>query len=135
MFQPGVNEELAATAVWGTPARRPVAEAKFDGVFGIWYGKGPGVDRSATCCATPTGPGTSALGGAIALAGDDHGAKSSTRGGYSDIVFDSIGMPVFYPSSVQEILEFGLHGIALSRFASVWAGMKLVTDVVESAGR
>ena len=134
VFRPGVNEELAATAVWGSQYVGMFPGAKVDGVFGIWYGKGPGVDRSVDALRHANWAGTSRLGGTLALAGDDHGAKSSTVACYSDIVFESIGMPVFYPSNVQEILEFGLHGIAMSRFAGVWAGMKLVTDIVESAG-
>ncbi len=134
VFRPGLNEELAATAVWGTQYVSMFPGAKVDGVFGIWYGKGPGVDRSVDALRHANWAGTSRLGGSLALAGDDHGAKSSTLAAYSDIVFESVGMPVFYPSNVQEILEFGLHGIAMSRFAGVWAGMKLVTDIVESAG-
>ncbi|HMN81769.1 MAG TPA: indolepyruvate ferredoxin oxidoreductase family protein [Burkholderiaceae bacterium] len=134
VFRPGVNEELAATAVWGTQYVNQFPGAKVDGVFGIWYGKGPGVDRSVDALRHANWAGTSPLGGSLALAGDDHGAKSSTVACYSDVLFESVGMPLLYPSNVQEILEYGLHGIALSRFAAVWAGMKLVTDVVESAG-
>ena len=134
IFRPGVNEELAATAVHGTQYVGMFPGAKVDGVFGIWYGKGPGVDRSVDALRHANWAGTSRLGGMLALAGDDHGAKSSTVACYSDIVFESIGMPVLYPGSVQEILEFGLHGIAMSRFSSVCVGMKLVMDIVESAG-
>ena len=134
VFRPGVNEELAATAVWGTQYVNTFPGAKVDGVFGIWYAKGPGVDRSVDALRHANWAGTSPLGGSLALAGDDHGAKSSTVACYSDVLFESVGMPILYPGNVQEILEYGLHGIALSRFAGVWAGMKLVTDVVESAG-
>ncbi|HEX4510573.1 MAG TPA: indolepyruvate ferredoxin oxidoreductase family protein, partial [Burkholderiaceae bacterium] len=134
VFQPGVNEELGATAVWGTQqlALYP-REAKFDGVFGIWYGKGPGVDRSVDVFKHANMAGTSAHGGVIAVAGDDHVAKSSTAAHQSDHVFKACGLPVFFPSSVQDILDMGLHAFALSRFAGVWAGMKTIQEVVESA--
>ena len=134
VFRPGVNEELAVTAVAGSQYVGMFPGAKVDGVFGIWYGKGPGVDRSVDALRHANWAGTSRLGGVLALAGDDHGAKSSTVACYSDIVFESCGIPLLYPSSVQEILDFGLHGIAMSRFAGLCAGMKLVTDIVESAG-
>lgn len=133
LFRPGLNEELAVTAVAGTQYVSMFPGARVDGVFAIWYGKGPGVDRSVDALRHANWSGTSRLGGMLALAGDDHGAKSSTVACYSDIVFESCGMPVLYPASVQEILDFGLHGIAMSRFASLCVGMKLVTDIVESA--
>ena len=116
-FQPGVNEDLAATAVWGSQYVPLLPRPKFDGVFGIWYGKGPGVDRSGDVLKHANAAGTSPLGGVIAVAGDDHGAKSSTQAHQSDQAFVSAGMPVLYPSDVQEILDFGLHGIAMSRHA------------------
>jgi len=134
LFRPGLNEELAVTAAAGTQYVSMFPGARVDGVFSIWYGKGPGVDRSVDALRHANWAGTSRLGGMLALAGDDHGAKSSTVACYSDIVFESCGMPVLYPASVQEILAFGLHGIAMSRFASLCVGMKLVTDIVESAG-
>ena len=135
VFQPGVNEELAATAVWGTQQLSLVPEkSKFDGVFGIWYGKGPGVDRSVDVFKHANMAGTSKHGGVIAIAGDDHVAKSSTAAHQSDHVFKAAGFPVFFPSSVQEILDLGLHAIALSRFSGVWSGMKTIQDVVESSG-
>ena len=133
-FQPGVNEDLAATAVWGSQYVPLLARPKFDGVFGIWYGKGPGVDRSGDVLKHANAAGTSPLGGVIAVAGDDHGAKSSTQAHQSDQAFVSAGMPVLYPSDVQEILDFGLHGIAMSRYAGCWVGLKLVTEVVEGSG-
>ena len=133
VFRPGVNEELAATAVWGTQYVGMFPGAQVDGVFGIWYGKGPGVDRSVDALRHSNWAGTSRFGGCLALAGDDHGAKSSTVACYSDIAFESIGMPLLFPSNVQEILQFGLHGIAMSRFSGAWSAMKLVTDIVESA--
>src|SRR5690606_1474156 len=134
VYRPGVNEELAATAVWGSQYVGMFPGAKVDGVFGIWFGKGPGVDRSVDALRHANWAGTSPLGGSLALAGDDHGAKSSTVACYSDIIFESMAMPVLYPSNVQEILEFGLHGIAMSRFSGAWTGMKLVGEIVESAG-
>ncbi len=134
VFQPGVNEELAATAVWGTqmldlfPDKR-----RFDGVFGIWYGKGPGVDRCSDVFKHANMAGTSKHGGVIAVAGDDHVAKSSTAAHQSDHIFKACGLPVFFPSSVQDILDMGLHAFAMSRFAGVWTGMKTIQEVVESS--
>ena len=134
VFQPGVNEELAATAVWGTqqldlyPDKR-----KHDGVFGLWYGKGPGVDRSVDVFKHANLAGTARHGGVIAVAGDDHVAKSSTAPHQSDHVFKACGLPVFFPSSVQDILDMGLHAWALSRFSGLWVGMKTIQEVVESS--
>jgi indolepyruvate ferredoxin oxidoreductase len=134
VFQPGINEELAATAVWGsqqlglTPGPH-----KVDGVFGIWYGKGPGVDRCVDVFKHANMAGTSPLGGVVAVAGDDHAAKSSSLAHQSDHVFKACGFPVFFPSSVQEILDLGLHAFALSRYAGVWSGLKTIQEVVESS--
>jgi len=134
VFQPGVNEELGATAVWGTqqldlyPASR-----RFDGVFGLWYGKGPGVDRCSDVFKHANMAGTAKHGGVVAVAGDDHIAKSSTAAHQSDHIFKACGLPVFFPSSVQEILDLGLHAFALSRFSGVWAGMKTIQEIVESS--
>jgi indolepyruvate ferredoxin oxidoreductase len=134
VFQPGVNEELAATAVWGTQMLDLYPQAKkFDGVFGIWYGKGPGVDRCSDVFKHANMAGTSRHGGVIAIAGDDHVAKSSTAAHQSDHIFKACGLPVFFPSNVQEILDMGLHAFAMSRFAGVWSGMKTIQEVVESA--
>jgi indolepyruvate ferredoxin oxidoreductase len=134
VFQPGVNEELGATAVWGTQQLALYPQtAKFDGVFGIWYGKGPGVDRTADVFKHANMAGTSAHGGAIAIAGDDHVSKSSTAAHQSDHIFKACGLPVFFPSSVQDILDMGLHAFAMSRFAGVWTAMKTIQEVVESA--
>ncbi len=134
VFRSGLNEDLAATAIWGSQYVGSFAGAKVDGVFGIWYGKGPGVDRSADALRHANLAGTSPLGGVVCLAGDDHGAKSSTVANFSDSVFIAVGMPVLYPSNTQELLDYGLHGIAMSRFSGCWVGMKLVTDVVEGGG-
>jgi len=135
VFQPGVNEELAATALWGTQQLgfAPAGSQRFDGVFGIWYGKGPGVDRCADVFKHANMAGTTPLGGVLAIAGDDHVAKSSTAAHQSDHIFKACGTPVFFPSSVQEILDLGLHGLAMSRFAGVWAGMKTIQEIVESS--
>jgi indolepyruvate ferredoxin oxidoreductase len=134
VFQPGVNEELAATAVWGTQQLDLYPESKkFDGVFGIWYGKGPGVDRCSDVFKHANMAGTAKHGGVIALAGDDHIAKSSTAPHQSDHIFKACGLPVFFPSSVQDILDMGLHAFAMSRFAGVWSGMKTIQEIVESA--
>jgi indolepyruvate ferredoxin oxidoreductase len=135
VFQPGVNEELSATAVWGTQQLgfAPPDTNKFDGVFGIWYGKGPGVDRTSDVFKHANMAGTTAWGGAIAIAGDDHISKSSTAAHQSDHIFKACGLPVFFPASVQEILDLGLHAIAMSRYAGVWAGMKTIQEIVESS--
>ncbi|MDP9044402.1 MAG: indolepyruvate ferredoxin oxidoreductase family protein, partial [Pseudomonadota bacterium] len=133
VFTPGVNEELAATAVWGSQQLDLYPEGnKFDGVFGIWYGKGPGVDRCSDVFKHANMAGTSRHGGVIALAGDDHIAKSSTAAHQSDHIFKACGLPVFFPSSVQDILDMGLHAFAMSRFAGVWSGMKTIQEIVES---
>ena len=133
-FQPGVNEELGATAVWGTQQLDLYPQSKkFDGVFGIWYGKGPGVDRSVDVFKHANMAGTSKYGGVIALAGDDHISKSSTAAHQSDHIFKATGSPVFFPSSVQEMLDMGLHAFALSRFSGVWSGMKTIQEIVESS--
>ncbi|HMN21795.1 MAG TPA: indolepyruvate ferredoxin oxidoreductase family protein [Ottowia sp.] len=135
VFQPGVNEELAATAIWGTQQLgfAPAGSNRYDGVFGIWYGKGPGVDRSGDVFKHGNMAGTTPWGGVLAVAGDDHMAVSSTAAHQSDHIFKACGLPVFFPASVQEILDFGLHAIALSRYAGVWAGMKTIQEIVESA--
>jgi indolepyruvate ferredoxin oxidoreductase len=135
VFQPGVNEELAATAIWGTQQLgfAPQGVHKFDGVFGIWYGKGPGVDRTSDVFKHANMAGTTPWGGVIAVAGDDHVAKSSTAAHQSDHIFKACGLPVFFPASVQEILDLGIHAFAMSRYAGVWAGMKTIQEIVESS--
>jgi indolepyruvate ferredoxin oxidoreductase len=135
VFQPGVNEELAATALWGTQQLgfTDPKTHKFDGVFGIWYGKGPGVDRCSDVFKHANMAGTTAWGGVIAVAGDDHVAKSSTAAHQSDHIFKACGLPVFFPANVQEILDLGLHAFAMSRYAGVWSGMKTIQEIVESS--
>jgi indolepyruvate ferredoxin oxidoreductase len=134
VFQPGVNEELGATAVWGTQQLDLYPQSKkFDGVFGIWYGKGPGVDRCSDVFKHANMAGTAKHGGVIAIAGDDHVAKSSTAAHQSDHIFKACGLPVFFPSNAQDILDMGLHAFAMSRFSGLWSGMKTIQEVVESA--
>ena len=132
-FQPGLNEDLAATAIWGSQQVNMYPGAKYEGVFAMWYGKGPGVDRCGDVFKHANHAGTSKHGGVLVLAGDDHGAKSSTLPHQSDHQFSAAMMPVLYPSSVQEILDLGLHGWAMSRYSGVWVGFKCVADTVESS--
>ena len=131
-FQPGLNEDLAATAIWGTQQVGMFPGAKYDGVFSMWYGKGPGVDRCGDVFKHANAAGTSKHGGVLVLAGDDHGAKSSTLPHQSEHIFKACCIPVLNPSSVQEYLDLGLHGFALSRYSGCWIAFKCVTDVVES---
>jgi indolepyruvate ferredoxin oxidoreductase len=131
-FQPGVNEDLAATAIWGSQQLHLSPGAKYDGVVGIWYGKGPGVDRSGDVFRHGNAAGSAKHGGVLCLAGDDHGAKSSTVPHQSDHAFVSALMPYLYPSSIHEMIEMGLLGIAMSRYSGCWVGMKVITEVVET---
>ena len=132
LFHPGVNEDLAATALWGTQMAELRGEGKYDGVFGVWYGKGPGVDRSGDVFRHANHAGTSKNGGVLALMGDDHTCESSTSAHQSEFAFVDAMMPILNPASVQEILDFGLYGFALSRYAGVWVGLKCVKDNIES---
>lgn len=132
-FQPGVNEELAATAVWGSQQVHLMGNTQFDGVFGLWYGKAPGVDRTIDVFRHGNNAGSSRNGGVLAIAGDDPNAVSSTVTGCSDYNFVSAGMPLVYPASVQEMLDLGVMGIELSRYSGCWVGMKVVTDIGESS--
>src|SRR5471032_2917951 len=131
-FQPGINEELAATALWGTQQAELRGEGKFDGVFGLWYGKGPGVDRSGDVFRHANFAGTSKNGGVLALMGDDHTCESSTTAHQSEFHFVDVMIPILNPAGVQELLDFGLHGFAMSRFAGVWVGIKCVKETIES---
>ena len=133
-FEPGVNEDLAATAVWGSQQIHNVDGPRYDGVFGIWYGKGPGVDRSCDAIKHGNYSGTAPHGGVLAFCGDDPGAKSSSIQHQSEQVLVHMGMPILNPSNVQEYLDYGLFGWGLSRYASCWVGFKCLTDTVESAG-
>jgi indolepyruvate ferredoxin oxidoreductase len=132
-FQPGLNEDIAATAIWGSQQVGLFPGAKFDGVFGMWYGKGPGVDRSGDVLKHANSSGTSKFGGVLALAGDDHGAKSSTIAHQSEHAFMSAMIPVLNPANIQEYLDMGLLGIAMSRFSGCWVAFKTITETVESS--
>ena len=132
-FLPGLNEDLAATAVWGTQQAEMRGEGRFDGVFAVWYGKGPGVDRSGDVFRHANMAGTSPHGGVLAIAGDDHSGKSSTVVHASDVALSDAMIPVLSPAGVQEIIDFGLIGFAMSRYAGVWVGLKCVHDTVESS--
>jgi indolepyruvate ferredoxin oxidoreductase len=131
-FQPGVNEDLAATAIWGSQQLNLSPGAKHDGVVGIWYGKGPGVDRCGDVFRHGNAAGSAKNGGVLCLAGDDHGAKSSTVPHQSDHAFISALMPYLYPSSIHEMIEMGLLGIAMSRYSGCWVGLKVITETVET---
>ena len=130
-FQPGLNEDLAATAVWGSQQIDLSPGARHDGVFAMWYGKGPGVDRSMDAIRHANAAGTHPRGGVLLLMGDDHGAVSSTFPHQSEHVLISAMVPVLAPAGVEEYIDFGLAGIALSRFAGVWVGFKCQTEIVE----
>jgi len=131
-FQPGVNEDLAATAIWGTQQLNLFQGAKYDGVFSMWYGKGPGVDRCGDVFKHGNAAGSAKHGGVLVLAGDDHAAKSSTLAHQSEHILKACLIPVLNPSNVQEYLDYGLHGFAMSRYSGCWIAFKCVTDVVES---
>ena len=133
VFQPGLNEDLAATALWGAQMHKAYGETKVDGVFGIWYGKGPGVDRTGDVFRTANMLGTSPLGGVLAVSGDDHAAQSSMYPHQTDGIFHSASMPVLQPASVREVIELGLAGIAMSRYCGLWVGLKTIAEVVETA--
>lgn len=132
-FEPGVNEDLAATAVWGSQQANLHPGPKYDGVFGMWYGKGPGVDRSCDAIKHGNYAGTMPHGGVLALAGDDPGAKSSSICHQSEQAFIHCGVPILNPSSIQDYLDLGMYGFALSRYSGCWVGFKCLTDTVDSA--
>ncbi len=132
VFAPGVNEDLAATAVWGTQQVGLIDGAQYDGVFAIWYGKGPGVDRSGDPIKHGNRMGSAPHGGVLLVFGDDHAGKSSTVAHQSEQALASFGVPVLYPATVQEYLDLGLHGFAMSRHAGVWVGFKCVNETVET---
>ena len=132
-FVPGVNEDLAATAVWGSQQVDLIGEAKYDGVFAMWYGKGPGVDRCGDVFKHMNHAGTSQHGGVLLVAGDDHGAYSSTLPHQSDHLFSASMIPVLYPCNVQEYLDLGVHGWAMSRFSGCVVAFKALADTVESS--
>jgi indolepyruvate ferredoxin oxidoreductase len=131
-FQPGLNEDLAATAIWGSQQAELFGEGAYDGVFAMWYGKGPGVDRSGDVFRHANHAGTSKYGGVLALMGDDHTCESSTTAHQSEFAMVDAMIPVLNPAGVQEIIDYGIYGFALSRFAGVWVGLKCVKDNIES---
>ncbi len=132
-FQPGVNEDMAMTAVWGSQQLNLFPGAKYDGVFAMWYGKGPGVDRCGDVLKHGNAAGTAPHGGVLVCAGDDHAATSSTLPHQSDHMFAAAMVPVLYPANVQEILDYGLWGWAMSRYSGCWVAFKSVAEVVESS--
>jgi indolepyruvate ferredoxin oxidoreductase len=133
-FQPGTNEDLAATAIWGTQhVGVPGSDAKYDGVFAMWYGKGPGVDRSGDPIKHGNYGGANPKGGVLLLCGDDHAARSSTVAHQSEHAMIHFGMPMLHPASIQEYLDLGLIGFALSRYSGCWVGFKCVTDTVDGS--
>ncbi|MEM8665405.1 MAG: indolepyruvate ferredoxin oxidoreductase family protein, partial [Pseudomonadota bacterium] len=132
LFQPAINEDLAATALWGSQGVHLSGENRTDGVFGVWYGKGPGVDRSGDALRHANLAGSAPLGGVLALMGDDHTCESSTTAHQSEFGMINTLIPVLSPAGVQDIVDYGLLGFAMSRYAGVWVGMKCVKDTVES---
>jgi indolepyruvate ferredoxin oxidoreductase len=132
-FQPGINEDLSATACWGTQQVNLFEGARHDGVFAMWYGKGPGVDRTGDVFKHANNAGTSPHGGVLVLAGDDHAAKSSTAAHQSEYSFMDAMIPVLNPAGVQELLDYGLIGWAMSRFAGVWVAMKAIAETMDSS--
>ena len=134
VFQPGVNEELGATAVWGSQLANQLPGPRYDGVLGMWFGKNPGLDRAADAIRHANFCGVSRTGGVLALVGDDPGAKSSTLPSAAEATLASLMMPSLFPGNVQEVLDYGLHGFALSRASGLWVGLKLVTNICDAAG-
>ena len=132
-FSSGINEDLAATSVWGSQQVNLFPDANYEGVFSLWYGKGPGVDRSGDVFKHGNAAGVSKYGGVLAVVGDDHACKSSTLPHQSDFAFIDAMMPILYPANVQEILDYGIYGWALSRYAGLWVGFKILADIADSS--
>jgi indolepyruvate ferredoxin oxidoreductase len=133
-FHPAVNEDLAATAIWGTQQLHLFPDPRRDGIFSMWYGKGPGVDRCGDVFKHANYAGTAPHGGVLLIAGDDHSARSSAVAHQSEHVFSACGIPVLAPANLQEYLDLGLHGWAMSRYSGCWVAMKTTSDTVESSG-
>ena len=132
-FLPAVNEDLAATAILGTQQVETDPDKTVDGVFGIWYGKGPGIDRAGDALKHGNAYGSSAHGGVLVVAGDDHGCVSSSMGHQSDVAFMTFFMPILNPATIEEYLSYGEYGFALSRYSGMWVGFKAVSETVEAA--
>ena len=132
-FWPGLNEDLAATALWGSQQVHYYNDANYDGVFGMWYGKGPGVDRSLDAMRQGHWHGTAKHGGVLVLSGDDPNMTSTISAWHSELLFEDLLMPVLYPADIQEVFDMGLLGIALSRFSGNWIGYKLLPETIETA--
>src|SRR6476660_111530 len=132
VFQAGLNEDLAATALWGSQQAELRGEGKYDGVFGMWYGKGPGVDRTGDVFRHANFAGSSKNGGVLALMGDDHTAESSTTAHQSEFPFVYVMIPILNPAGVQEIIDYALYGWAMSRYCGSWAALKCMHETVES---
>ena len=134
VFQPGINEDLAVTAVWGTQQLEVEPDKRYDGVFAIWYGKGPGVFRSGDAIKHGSFYGASPHGGVLLIPGDDHTAKSSTIAHFSDPEMISHGSPILYPATLQEVIDYGLIGWAMSRYSGAWVTLKVVNETIEGTG-
>src|ERR1700689_3456181 len=134
VFQPGVNEELAATSVQGTQLAAGMADARVEGVTGFWYGKSPGLDRASDALRHANLMGTHPKGGAVAFVGDDPAAKSSTVPGASEFLLADLGMPVLYPADPQDVLDLGRHAVAMSRASGLWVALKIVATVADGVG-
>ncbi len=134
VFMPGVNEDLAATAVFGSQIANTFPQPKYDGVLGIWYGKSPGVDRSGDIFKHANFTGVGRYGGVLAVAGDDPIAKSSTLPSASEVTLYDAHMPILYPGTIQEVIEFGRYGFELSRYSGLWVGFKIITDIADGFG-
>ena len=130
-FEPGINEDVAATALWGAQQAELRGEGKYDGVFGMWYGKDPGVDRTGDVFRHANLAGTSKHGGVIACVGDDHTCESSTTLHHSEYALMDAMMPVLSPAGLQEVIDYALIGWRLSRFSGAWVGLKCVKDTIE----
>jgi indolepyruvate ferredoxin oxidoreductase len=133
VFQPGLNEELAATAVWGSQQTGLRPGARYDGVFGLWYGKAPGVDRAQDALRHANAAGTARHGGVLLVAGDDHACKSSSYPTQSEFAMMHIEAPVLAPASVQDVLDYGLHGWAMSRYSGLWVSLVALTDIMDGS--
>ena len=132
-FQPAINEDLAATAIWGTQQATAFGDCRHDGIFSMWYGKGPGLDRSMDAIRHGHMAGSARHGGVLVMVGDDHALTSTDAPAAHEFAFVELMMPFLYPSTVHEVLSYGLHGIALSRFCGTWVGYKAVPDTVDAS--